>query len=154
LLYVLYGLFILSCIVLIASVLLQPGKADAGALFANTVSTTAFGARGTQTLLSKITIGAAACFMLTALLLSLPSLRGASSVIDRTTEQPAPAPAASPAANTSASPGGSPAASPSGSPAAQESPKASPAASKPADAKATPAASNAPEAKESPKGGK
>ena len=139
---ILFILFLVSCIVLIASVLLQPGKADAGALFANTVSTTAFGARGTQTLLSKITIGAATGFMLTALLLSVPKLRGAGSVIDSTQEQPAPA--ATPAATTSASPSASPSGSPSASPAAavKETPKT--------DAKATPAASK-PEVKASPK---
>jgi preprotein translocase subunit SecG len=57
--------------VLIVSVLLQPGKADAGALFTSSVSSTAFGPRGTQTILAKITIGAAAAFMLVALLLGM-----------------------------------------------------------------------------------
>ncbi|MBA3712938.1 MAG: preprotein translocase subunit SecG [Pyrinomonadaceae bacterium] len=71
LIYTLYGLFILACVVLILSVLLQPGKADAGALFTSSVSSTAFGPRGTQTLLAKITIGAAITFMLVALTLSL-----------------------------------------------------------------------------------
>ena len=136
---ILFALFLLSCVVLIVSVLLQPGKADAGALFASSVSTTAFGARGTQTILSKITIGAASAFMLTALLLSVPGLRGASSVIDSTKEQPAPVATPTPAASTAASPS----ASTGGSPAAQESPKT--------DAKATPAASK-PEAKGSPAG--
>ena len=69
--YFLYGIFILACIVLIVSVLLQPGKADAGALFTSSISSTAFGPRGTQTLLAKITIGAAATFMLVALLLGM-----------------------------------------------------------------------------------
>ncbi len=71
LIYTLYGLFILACVVLILSVLLQPGKADAGALFTSSVSSTTFGPRGTQTLLAKITIGAAITFMLVALTLSL-----------------------------------------------------------------------------------
>ena len=62
--YVFYGLFILACIILILVILLQPGKADAGALFTSSVSSTAFGPRGTQTLLAKITIGAAAAFTL------------------------------------------------------------------------------------------
>ena len=39
--YFLYGLFILSCVVLVVTVLLQPGKADAGALFSSSVSSTA-----------------------------------------------------------------------------------------------------------------
>jgi preprotein translocase subunit SecG len=98
--YVLYGLFILSCIVLVVAVLLQPGKADAGALFASSVSSTAFGPRGTQTLLAKITIGAAACFMLIALMLSLPAIAGKRSVLQSTPAEPLPTPQqqASPAA--------------------------------------------------------
>ncbi|HEV8588217.1 MAG TPA: preprotein translocase subunit SecG [Pyrinomonadaceae bacterium] len=79
--YVLYGLFILACAILVLVVLLQPGKADAGALFTSSVSSTAFGPRGTQTLLAKITIGAAAAFMLIALTLSLPAVSGTSSVL-------------------------------------------------------------------------
>ena len=79
--YIFYGLFILACVVLILVILLQPGKADAGALFSSSVSSTAFGPRGTQTLLAKITIGAAAAFMLIALTLSLPAISGTSSVL-------------------------------------------------------------------------
>jgi protein translocase SecG subunit len=81
LLTLLYIIFFLSCLVLIATVLLQPGKADAGALFTSSVSSTAFGARGTQTILSKITIGAAALFFLCALLISMPALQGNVSVL-------------------------------------------------------------------------
>ena len=74
--YILYTLFILACLILIVVILLQPGKADAGALFSNTLSSTAFGPRGTASLLAKITIGAAAAFMLIALALGLPILTG------------------------------------------------------------------------------
>jgi preprotein translocase subunit SecG len=95
--YIFYGLFILSCVVLILTILLQPGKADAGALFSSSVSSTAFGPRGTQTLLSKITIGAAAAFMLLALSLSLPFIMGTSSVLQSgAPEQPAATPTATP----------------------------------------------------------
>jgi len=79
--YVLYGLFILACVVLMLVILLQPGKADAGALFTSSVSSTAFGPRGTASLLAKITIGAAAAFMLIALMLSLPALTGTGSLM-------------------------------------------------------------------------
>jgi protein translocase SecG subunit len=100
--FVLYAIFILACIVLIVAVLLQPGKADAGALFSSSVSSAAFGPRGTQTLLAKITIGAAAAFMLAALALALPFIAGSRSVLqgeDAPQTQPTPAaPAASPAA--------------------------------------------------------
>ena len=85
----LYGLFFVSCLVLVATVLLQPGKADAGALFTSSISSTAFGARGTQTILSKITIGAAAVFFIAALLLSLPAITGNVSVLQTTSETPA-----------------------------------------------------------------
>jgi len=88
--YLFYGLFILACIVLVLTILLQPGKADAGALFSSSVSSTAFGPRGTQTLLAKITIGAAAGFMLLAMCLSLPFISGTSSVLQGAApEQPA-----------------------------------------------------------------
>ena len=111
--YILYSLFILSCVVLVVVILLQPGKADAGALFSNTLSSTAFGPRGTASLLAKITIGAAAAFMLIALALGLPILSGSRSVLQSVPESapvatptPTPAPQSSPAA-----PAASPAAS-------------------------------------------
>ena len=129
---VLYILFILSCIVLIVAVLLQPGKADAGALFSSSISSTAFGPRGTQTLLAKITIGAAAAFMLIAIALSLPAITGQRSVLQTVgEEEPAatPTPQASPNASPAASPaqegantGAAPAASPAASPATEASP--------------------------------
>jgi preprotein translocase subunit SecG len=91
LIYVLYTLFVLSCVVIIVSIMLQPGKADAGALFTSSVSSTAFGPRGTQTLLAKITIGAAVVFMLSALFISIPYFTGARSVLQSVGEEPAPA---------------------------------------------------------------
>ena len=106
--YILYGLFILACIVLVVAVLLQPGKADAGALFTSGVSSTAFGPRGTQTLLAKITIGAAALFMLVALMLSLPGLTGTRSVLQSAPAEPS-APQPSPAATTAPAETASPA---------------------------------------------
>jgi preprotein translocase subunit SecG len=88
LVYFLYALFFISCIVLIASVLLQPGKTDAGALFTSNVSSTAFQPRGSQTILSKITIAAATTFMLSALLLAMPALTGNFSVLQTNAEAP------------------------------------------------------------------
>ncbi|HMS40989.1 MAG TPA: preprotein translocase subunit SecG, partial [Pyrinomonadaceae bacterium] len=82
--YFLYTLFFLSCIVLIGSVLLQPGKTDAGALFTSNVSSNAFGPRGTATVLSKLTISAAIVFMLSALLLAMPAITGDVSVLSTT----------------------------------------------------------------------
>ena len=111
LIYFLYGLFILSCIVLVVAVLLQPGKANAGALFSSGISSAAFGPRGTQTLLAKITIGAAVVFMLVALSLSLPALTGQRSVLETQPEETAP-PQPSPAAATAPAETASPAAQP------------------------------------------
>src|SRR5262244_3535607 len=102
--YVLYGLFILACVILILVVLLQPGKADAGALFTSSVSSTAFGPRGTQTLLAKITIGAAAAFMLIALCLSLPFINGTTSVLQSGTPEQVPVATPTPAATPQAAP--------------------------------------------------
>ena len=116
-LYFLYALFILSCLVLVATVLLQPGKADAGALFTSSVSSTAFGPRGTQTLLAKITVGAAVVFMLSALALSLPYFTGARSVL-QSVDEPVPAATATPAAT--------PASTPAATPQTESSPAASP----------------------------
>lgn len=82
--YFLYGLFFVSCIVLIAAVLLQPGKTDAGALFTSNVSSTAFTPRGAASVLSRLTIIAATVFMLSALLLSMPALTGNISVLQTT----------------------------------------------------------------------
>lgn len=91
--YFLYGLFFLSCLILVAAVLLQPGKTDAGALFTSNVSSTAFSPRGTATVLSKVTITAACTFMLSALLLSMPVLTGNISVLSSNPDIPAEVPA-------------------------------------------------------------
>lgn len=97
-LYLLYTIFILACFVLVLAILLQPGKADAGALFTSSISSTAFGPRGTQTLLAKITIVAAAVFMLAALLISM-GVGGYRSVVTQGGgETPAATPQATPAA--------------------------------------------------------
>jgi len=119
--YTLYGLFILACIVLVVVILLQPGKSGAGDLFSGSVSSTAFGPRGTASILSKITIGAAAAFMLIALTLSLPGITGSQSVLQSTEAEatPTPATAASPVASIAP-------AAPADSPAPNTSPAASP----------------------------
>ena len=115
--YILYGLFILACMVLVVVILLQPGKSGAGDLFSGSVSSTAFGPRGTASILAKITIGAAAAFMLIALMLSLPAVTGTHSVLQSTapeataTPTPQPSPVASP--SVAVSPAQSPSASPS-----------------------------------------
>ena len=89
--YFLYGIFFLSCLVLVAAVLLQPGKTDAGALFTSNVSSSAFAPRGTATVLSKVTIAAATTFMLSALFLAMPALTGNVSVLNSNPDAPADA---------------------------------------------------------------
>jgi preprotein translocase subunit SecG len=137
---VLYALFILACIVLIVSVLLQPGKSGAGDLFTSSVSSTAFGPRGTQTVLAKITVGAAALFLLGALTLGVISGGGRSVMEGVTSPQPAASPAAQTTPQADASqPAASPQAEGAGAattPAAEASPaaNASPAASPQAQA--------------------
>lgn len=83
----LYIVFFLSCIVMVGSVLLQPGKTDAGALFTSGVNSSAMNPRGTASVLSKLTIFTATVFMLTALLLSLPALTGNVSVLQTQGEE-------------------------------------------------------------------
>jgi len=81
---------VLVCLFLILVVLAQQGKGqDLASAFGGAGSQTAFGARGTATLLSKITAGAAAIFMITSLTLSF--LKPA--VSERTVVPDTPAPA-------------------------------------------------------------
>jgi len=137
LLYVLYGIFILACLALILSVLLQPGKADAGSLFTSSFSSTAFGPRGTQTLLAKISIVSAIIFMLVALLISM-GVGGYRSVIGSgDVESPAPAATPAPAAETPAQEG-------------EAQPNTNAGAAAPAAGEAQPAATPAPAASPAP----
>ena len=85
---------------LVAAVLLQPGKTDAGALFTSNISNAAFGPRGTASVLSKITIVAAVVFFLSALLISMPAITGNSSILTHTAPETQEAPAQAPATNT------------------------------------------------------
>jgi preprotein translocase subunit SecG len=81
---------VLVCLFLILVVLAQQGKGqDLASAFGGAGSQTAFGARGTATLLSKITAGAAAIFMITSLTLSF--LRPAVSTRTVVPDLPAPA---------------------------------------------------------------
>jgi len=118
--YTLYGLFILSCVVLVVVVLLQPGKSGAGDLFSSNLSSTAFGPRGTASVLAKTTIGAAAAFMLIALMLSLPGITGSQSVLQSTEVDSEPSPTQTPTPQATATP------TTSDSPAGTASPAASP----------------------------
>ena len=72
------------------------GQVGRGRPFSSSVSSTAFGPRGTASILSKITIGAAAAFMLIALMLSLPGVTGSHSVLQSTKPEATPTPASQP----------------------------------------------------------
>jgi preprotein translocase subunit SecG len=70
------------CLILVVAVLMQSGKAaDLAGAFGGVGSATAFGARGTQTILSKLTTICAILFMFTSLGLWILSGREAKSAV-------------------------------------------------------------------------
>ncbi len=105
---------ILVCIFLIIVVLLQSGKAaDLAGAFGGMGSQTAFGPRGSATLLSKATTVSAVVFMVTSLALSIMATKRAgfsATVLDGASaptqqqSRPAQAPAPVPAAPSSGGP--------------------------------------------------
>ncbi len=85
-------LHVVVCLILIFAVLLQSGKAaDLAGAFGGGGSQTAFGSRGSTSLLSKVTTISAIIFMLTSLGLWIVSAKGTSSVVGG---EKTPAPAA------------------------------------------------------------
>jgi preprotein translocase subunit SecG len=75
-------LHVIVCLILIFAVLLQSGKAaDLAGAFGGAGSQTAFGPRGSASLLSKLTTISAIIFMLTSLGLWILSAKGTSSVV-------------------------------------------------------------------------
>jgi preprotein translocase subunit SecG len=95
-------LHIIVCLILIFAVLLQSGKAaDLAGAFGGGGSQTAFGGRGSVSLLSKVTTAAAVLFMLTSLGLWIISGQEGSSVVGG---EKAPATAAEKAAPPAAKP--------------------------------------------------
>jgi preprotein translocase subunit SecG len=136
--FVLIGIHIIVCFVLIMVVLLQSGKAaDLAGAFGGGGSQTALGSRGAATVLTKATSIAAIMFMITSLSLAILGSRRSGSVLE---QAPAPATApAPPAAGGSPEPG---AAAPAQPAAGGEKEKAAPAA--PASGQAAPSKSPAP----------
>jgi preprotein translocase subunit SecG len=79
---------VLICIILIIAVLLQSGKAaDLAGAFGGGGSQTAFGPRGTATLLSKVTTICAILFMFTSMGLWILSAKGDRSVVKSDTKE-------------------------------------------------------------------
>jgi len=76
--YLILSIHIVVCLFLIVVILLQSGKAaDLAGAFGGMGSQTAFGPRGSATLLSKATTASAAIFMVTSLTLSILATRNA-----------------------------------------------------------------------------
>ncbi|OYT71460.1 MAG: preprotein translocase subunit SecG, partial [Chloracidobacterium sp. CP2_5A] len=86
--YALYALFVIVCLLLIGVVLLQPGKGDI-ALFGGG-SQTAFGPRGAQKPLERVTFVMAGLFMALAFLFSIPGILSPRSVASGIKDAPPP----------------------------------------------------------------
>jgi preprotein translocase subunit SecG len=99
---------VLVCFFLVVVVLLQSGKAaDLAGAFGGMGSQTAFGPRGSATVLSKATTVAAAVFMVTSLTLAIMATRaagGASGSVLEKQKAPAKAPSAAPTTGQSTVP--------------------------------------------------
>jgi preprotein translocase subunit SecG len=121
--YLIAVLHVIACLFLIAVVLLQQGKGqDLASAFGGGGTQTAFGPRGSATVLSRATTILAGLFMVTSLGLSIVKPR-ASGVLDTVPEQvasPGPrataVPLATPAAPSTSLPAEAPAATPSAPP--------------------------------------
>ncbi len=88
---------VVASLVLILVVLLQSGKAgDLAATFGSTGSQTAFGARGTASLLTRATTVCAVIFMVTSLTLAIMFSKGSSGTVLEGVSLPEEAPVESP----------------------------------------------------------
>jgi preprotein translocase subunit SecG len=111
---------ILACLFLIAVVLLQQGKGqDLASAFGGGGTQTAFGPRGSATVLSRATTILAAVFMITSLTLSLlrPTRAGVLEQVPGVAATPTPAASAAP---TVAPPPPAPASTPAPAPTSQK----------------------------------
>jgi len=127
--YLIVFFHVIACVFLIAVVLLQQGKGqDLASAFGGGGTQTAFGPRGSATVLSRATTILAGLFMVTSLGLSIVRPR-TGGVLDQVAE---PAPVASPAASTAppttvpASNANIPASGPAEAPPPSSAPAASP----------------------------
>jgi len=87
--YLVVAIHVVVCLFLIIVILLQSGKAaDLAGAFGGMGSQTAFGPRGSATLLSKATTISAVVFMCTSLALSILAMRnagGSATILERKT---------------------------------------------------------------------
>jgi preprotein translocase subunit SecG len=98
---------VVACLFLIAVVLLQQGKGqDLASAFGGGGTQTAFGPRGSATVLSRATTILAALFMVTSLALSIvrPRSGGVLDQVPDAASSPAPTATATPASSTPATP--------------------------------------------------
>ena len=127
--YLILFLHVAACLFLIGVVLLQQGKGqDLASAFGGGGTQTAFGPRGSATVLSRATTILAGVFMITSLALSLVKPR-ASGILDRVptvASTPVPKPATS-TAPAPLPPVTTPATAPANKPAEAPAPAASPA---------------------------
>jgi preprotein translocase subunit SecG len=131
--YLFVTLYVIACLVLMVVILLQQGKGgDIANAFGGGASQAVFGARAGATVLTKITTGLSAAFMVFALVLAVWGARGTTSVVGGVE---GPATPQLPAAATAPDPVTPPPASSTPAPAAQ-----TPATTEPAAAPATPPA--------------
>ena len=87
--YLITALYVLVCLVLLAVILLQQGKGgDMASAFGGGNSQAAFGARGSATLLSKITTGFSVAFMIGAIALAIMGQRSSGSLMSGTAAPP------------------------------------------------------------------
>lgn len=139
--YILLGIYVICCAILVAVVLLQSGKGDIASAFGGGGSQTAFGPRSAASTLSRVTMIAASLFMILSFVFTIPGVMTSGSVAYGIKDNPATTPTPSPAP-------GSPAPA---SPAPAVLPGATPATGQPATAPAAtgevkPATSPAPAA--------
>jgi preprotein translocase subunit SecG len=121
--YLIVVLHVIACLFLIAVVLLQQGKGqDLASAFGGGGTQTAFGPRGSATVLSRATTILAGLFMVTSLALTIvrPQASGVLDSVPEATTSPSPAataaPVTTPAAPQSSLPAEAPAAAPSAAP--------------------------------------
>ena len=125
--YLIVFMHVIACLFLIAVVLLQQGKGqDLASAFGGGGTQTAFGPRGSATVLSRATTILAGVFMVTSLALSIVRPK-ASGVLDQVPEavaSPSPAASAAPVTAPAAPPASVPAEAPATAPTAAPSPAA------------------------------
>src|SRR5512134_2858501 len=113
--YLIIFLHVVACFFLIAVVLLQQGKGqDLASAFGGGGTQTAFGPRGSATVLSRATTILAGLFVITSLALSIvrPQASGVLDQVPETVASPSPGASAAPVTTPAATPASVPAEAP------------------------------------------